>query len=455
MFELRFNNFRGFHYQEFVGIRPITLLVGENSSGKSSFLAGLKYILDFISGNEEASFNKDPFQLGTFQQISHYRGGKAGRAHEFEISLRMDIARHAMRRRRQRAELPATESVIFSIHFSNLESQAVITSASLTSGGGSLVVGADQERVTLEYINREGDVFPLEDTHSFPRVARTEFARYWPFVLRDLRYRLMRSESDEQETLFPEESGKRISALLELAEGLSFSLSEKVEATSAIRTKPRRTYTPGTEIRDGEGSHVPFEMAKLYRAKNKEGWRKLKSSIENFGEISEMFRTVEIKSFGKTASDPFQIQFSSEGPRTNLVDLGYGTSQILPILYLISTGTRNSTHVIQQPEVHLHPKAQAALGEYFIRSYKRTGQKFVLETHSDFIVDRIRNAILKGVVQPEEVSLLFFQRERLETRAVQVDFDENGEPLKAPKGYRDFFAREQLRMLGIEDAYDN
>ena len=86
-FELGFSDFRGFHQQTPVPIRPITILVGENSSGKSSFLAGLKYVRDFFQMSGEPSFNGDPFQLGTFEQIAHNRGGRAGRAREFKIRM--------------------------------------------------------------------------------------------------------------------------------------------------------------------------------------------------------------------------------------------------------------------------------------------------------------------------------------------------------------------------------
>lgn len=454
MFEVSLKNFRGFRNQKFVSVRPITLLVGENSAGKSSFLAALKYLMDFASGDEGASFNKDPFQLGTFQQISHYRGGKAGRAREFELGIRKNVVRRPFRRR-PNTELAEPQEVTFSITFSSSESHAVVSSVELLSNGQGLRIKLDQERLTIEYINPQGKVFSMEDTRSLPRIARADFPRYWPFILRDLQIRLSRKADDEQIALFVEASPDRIAEIVELAESFSSSLREQVEATSAIRTKPLRTYTPGLETRNGEGSHVPFEMAKLYRTRNKEGWKKLKDSIEEFGQMSEMFRKIEIKSFGSSASDPFQIQFSTEGPRTNLVDLGYGTSQVLPILYLIATGTKYRTQFIQQPEVHLHPKAQAALGEYFVQSFKRTGQKFVLETHSDFIVDRIRNAIYRREIQPEDVSLIFFERVRLETCAMEIVLDENGEPTAPPEAYRDFFAREQLRVLGVDDANDN
>jgi predicted ATPase len=221
------------------------------------------------------------------------------------------------------------------------------------------------------------------------------------------------------------------------------------EATSAIRTKPLRTYTPGFESRDGEGSHVPFEMANLFRAKNKDPWKKIKSSIDSFGLSSEMFKEISIKSFGLNTSDPFQIQFSSDGPKTNIVDLGYGTSQVVPIIYSVAVSPANSLFLIQQPEVHLHPKAQAALGSFFVDSYVDEKKEFILETHSDFIVDRIRNAILQGRISRQDVSILFFERRRLDNSITEIALDDKGFPTDPPEQYRAFFIDEQLRIMGM------
>lgn len=441
MYEIALKDFRGFHSTNFVEIRPITLLIGENSAGKSSFLAALKFALDFIAADEEPSFNKDPFQLGTFQQIAHYRGGKAGRAREFRISIRASVTP----RRRVKA-VPAT----FVLSFTNADSQATIESIGVSGGNGeTLVARIEGDRLGLSLDTGSREPLILSKEESFPRVFRTEFARYWPFLLRELRYRIQRSSRDGPELPLDNDADERAASLGELAQALSTHLRGRVEATSAIRTKPLRTYTPGTEVRDGEGSHVPFEMAKLYRARSKEAWRRIKTSIEEFGKTSDMFRELNIKAFGKSASDPFQLQFSYEGPKTNIVDLGYGTSQVLPILYDVSSAPDGTKFLIQQPEVHLHPRAQAALGSYFVDSYKRHRKHFILETHSDYVVDRVRQAIAAGNLLTSDVSILFFERRRLENIITRIELDTDGKPVDAPQNYRSFFIDEQMRLLGL------
>jgi hypothetical protein len=66
-----------------------------------------------------------------------------------------------------------------------------------------------------------------------------------------------------------------------------------------------------------------------------------------------------------------------------------------------------------QPEVHLHPRAQAASGSFFVRLAKEERKQFVIETHSDYLVDRIRIDIAEGLISHLDVSVLFFERSQL------------------------------------------
>lgn len=450
-FDLSLQEFRGFHFQGYVPVRPITILVGENSAGKTSFLAGLKYIQDFLSERAEPSFNSDPFQLGTFDQISHFRGGRGGRASEFSISLRQTV----VMRKSRTSDISGNFPVELKLYFSSVEAHAAVTKAQIFSESFGLEAAIVSEGIQTTYIGENGERYLFDEPSSIPPVATLEFARYWPFIFREIRFRLRRRAGSQQELFSSSESiaifENKMAMLSELADGLSRRTSGVIEATSAIRTRPQRTYTPGTEHEDGEGSHVPYEIAKRYRARgrDREGWTSLKRTIEDFGAHSGMFKEIYVKSFGQTASDPFQIQFSSGGPRTNLVDLGYGASQVLPILYSIATGKRGGYFLVQQPEVHLHPQAQAALGQFIVESQINTGIQFVLETHSDFIVDRVRNAIANGLIKKDDVSILFFERNRLENNVTEIRLDDMGEPVNPPQSYRSFFIGEQMKVLGL------
>jgi len=445
MYEISFNDFRGFREQNFVKVRPLTVLVGENSSGKSSFLAGLKYALDLLKYGSEPSFNDDPFQLGTFQQIAHYRDGKGNETNEFRISIKAE-AKIVPSHSRKKNEIIPFE---LNISFNDSESQAVISSIKFSSGSDTLQMAKSPDGIRIYHIGRRGKRTSLNSEMPFPLKQFELPGMLFHFLEYSFRFERFGRNKDSEG---PDEKIKNsMIRLTRITNALRYTFNENVRATSAIRTKPSRTYTPGSESQDSEGTHVPFEIAKLYRrrAKNSAEWQSFKSSIEGFGSASGMFKEISVKSFGITTSDPFQLQLSLDGPKTNIVDLGYGTSQILPILHDVFRAPEGSRFLIQQPEVHLHPKAQAALGQYFVEAFVDDGKNFVIETHSDFILDRIRNSISEKKISVNDVSVLFFRRRHLENEIIPIDLDDMGDPVSPPDDYRSFFIDEQLKILGV------
>ena len=104
--------------------------------------------------------------------------------------------------------------------------------------------------------------------------------------------------------------------------------------------------------------------------------------------------------------------------------------------------------LLQQPEVHLHPSAQAALGSLFCQIASPVCQ-LVVETHSDHLMDRIRMDVRDGVtdLKPSDVSILFFERQDLDVRIYSLRIDEEGNILDAPDGYRSFFMEEITRSM--------
>lgn len=444
MYEIALTDFRGFHAQDYVEIRPLTVLVGENSAGKSSFLAAIKFSIDAMSDYGFPSFNNDPFQLGTFQQIAHFRGGKAGRAKEFHLSIKKNVS-HSHSKERSKIE-----NVNVNLTFMEDDAAAVARDVTIYSSLGNMLMSTDSKKRNMEYVDPTGKSHIFDILNKRRSLTVNDLSVYWRFAVQEILFRTispgMQSEGDSASAA--EQAYMR--SFVSLIEKFSRDFSGHVEATSAIRTKPHRTYTPGTQSKDSEGSHVPYEIAALYRSKGSDTWVKTKKIIEDFGRSSEMFRKIEVRSFGSSPSDPFQIQFSLMGPKVNLVDLGYGTSQILPLLHLVANSSGNTTLLIQQPEVHLHPRAQAALGEFFSSSMKTNGVKYVIETHSDFLVDRIRQAVSKKIINEKDVSILFFERRKLENVITRIELDSYGEPVDPPENYRRFFIGEQMRNLGID-----
>ena len=150
---------------------------------------------------------------------------------------------------------------------------------------------------------------------------------------------------------------------------------------------------------------------------------------------------------GKHLTDPFQIQVSVAGPPANLTDVGYGVSQALPVVVQSVLRSKRSIYLLQQPEVHLHPRAQAALGTFFANLVFRGDRTFVVETHSDHLVDRVRYEIAQGRIPANQVIILFFDKPKLETEVTSIELDDQGNVVNAPPSYRRFFLEEELKLF--------
>ena len=106
--------------------------------------------------------------------------------------------------------------------------------------------------------------------------------------------------------------------------------------------------------------------------------------------------------------------------------------------------------LLQQPEVHLHPRAQAALGSLFC-NLAASGKQIIVETHSDYILDRARMDIRDGKtdLKPDDISVLYFERDELDVNIHSIRMDEDGNFWDAPPGYRRFFDVETRRYIGL------
>ena len=190
-----------------------------------------------------------------------------------------------------------------------------------------------------------------------------------------------------------------------------------------VRSKPKRTYDfINSESYDSEGSDIPMLLMRLYNKAPKE-LEKLRKKLVEFGKISGLFSNIKVESYGNM-NDPFRIHFQIKNVQSNIRDTGYGISQILPILVRLFRSSDDSHFLLQQPEVHLHPKAQAALSSLFIETIKTSGKSFLIETHSDYMVDRARIEIRKGNIPPDQVSLIYFESLKDRVQVHNISFDE-------------------------------
>ena len=433
---------RCFYGDHTIPIKPITVFLGENSTGKSTLLALERLAWDVAYGDpREDIFNQDPFLLGAYDQIASYRGGKAGRAKSFKIGLSISF----VAKTRQSIECKIIGK------FEPIGGQPALVEWVLSCGELS---------VTIKFKEEEKDTIIIQSSLGTAQGSTRYSVRRHPMsVLMDLAFF---SRADPRNTGVEIQAtskslaevllDKDVKTLNEIYQRLGRGRrmeSARPYAFSPIRTEPKRTYDPVSDQPQPEGTHVPMVLAKTY-ASNKSGWEKLRQSMVDFGKSSGLFDDITIRRKGAKESDPFQIAIKLAGPAFNLVDVGYGVSQVLPIVVDVLRGAPGRSYLLQQPEVHLHPRAQAELATFLMALAKHDGKTFVVETHSDYFVDRIRQNIKEaGTLKADDVSLIYLEKTKKGVRTYPISLDDQGNLLDVPATYRKFFLDEEKRLLGL------
>ena len=136
----------------------------------------------------------------------------------------------------------------------------------------------------------------------------------------------------------------------------------------------------------------------------------------------------------------------------NIADVGIGVSQVLPVVVALIAANPGQLVYLEQPELHLHPRAQVALAQVLTDAAKR-GVRVVVETHSSLLLLGIQTLIAEGDLSPELVKLHWFSRnEDGVTEVSSADLDDVGTYGEWPEDFADVSLNAQSRFL---DAVDN
>ena len=216
-----------------------------------------------------------------------------------------------------------------------------------------------------------------------------------------------------------------------------------------IRTKPKRTYDAYKVDFSPEGDHTPYIIRKILDQTSES--KEFSNFISRIGKESGLFEKVTVKKYGKLPTAPFELQIILGKKELSVCCVGYGVSQSLPVIVELFMRSSGQWFAIQQPEVHLHPKAQAALGDLFFKSAVSDNKKFLIETHSDYTIDRFRmNYRKKNKKVLPKSQIIFFERDRDVNKAYRIQIEEKGElPVDQPAGYRKFFIKEEMKILDL------
>jgi predicted ATPase len=132
-----------------------------------------------------------------------------------------------------------------------------------------------------------------------------------------------------------------------------------------------------------------------------------------------------------------------------LPDVGFGVSQILPVLADCAMLPEGSTLLLEQPEIHLHPFAQAALADILIDAIKDRKLQIIVESHSEHLLRRIQRRIAREVIHRDDVALYFCHLENGSSAIEELDVDAYGNIRNWPT---DFFGDEMGELADMTVA---
>lgn len=421
-------NVRCFHKKHSFPFPKILLLVGENSTGKSTLMASIRYAWDICNKIAVPNFNEEPFLLGTYDQIATHRGGNIGRSKYFKIGFENKPYNKSKNTARVCAEFRAIDS-----------QPELITWQYKYGKFGFRIDYPQNDEITI--FSPKGEQI-IKD---FPMAIAEQYSL--PNMINFLSFYFTQFRKGKRKNIISNRDLKTIEDTYRI---LNKEFGTRPYAIAPIRTRPQRTYDPLKDTPNPEGAHVPMTLAR-YLPSHKKIWMDYYNAIKKFGQASGLFSDLQVKRMGRKSSDPFQLRIKIKGPSFNLSDVGYGVSQVLPILVDSISKPNNTTFLLQQPEVHLHPKAQAELASLLYTLAKHDSKRFIIETHSDYFVDRIRMDIRDGnVINQNDIRILYFSRNGSQVDCIELELDKNGNYKEVPENYRQFFLDEQLNLLSGE-----
>jgi predicted ATPase len=416
---LRAENFKSWKDTGDLRLGRLTGLFGTNSSGKTSILQILpllKQTAEYSDRNRvlHTGIVDSPVYLGTLPEILHGHRRDAALRFSFTWDISANPASsggpHLLERLFNAREMTFRNSIV-----------------------------VNEERPTVEFFDYEfagqhvgmrreagvEEIYKL--THSGDRVEE-EFLRN-PKLLRSsvksYGFPLEAREYSRDTTLLPS---------LQLAFENFF---EGVHYLGPLRSHPLRAYEWGGE-RPADAGWDGEDAIPALLAPRKELTERAEATVRILRWLQEMGLA---QSFALKAVDDartlyqFRIKTTSAATEVLLPDVGFGVSQILPVLVNCAILPEGSILLLEQPEIHLHPFAQAALADVLIDAITNRNLQIIVESHSEHLLRRIQRRIAREALKPEDTALYFCHLENGTSGIETLDVDPYGNIRNWPKNF--------------------
>ncbi|MBN1961386.1 MAG: AAA family ATPase [Deltaproteobacteria bacterium] len=395
--KIAIKGFKSIGSEQSIDIRPLTILAGANSSGKSSFMQPLLLLKQTLEspGDPGALLLDGPnvrFTKG--EQVLSANLNKKTRTRVFSIKITL------------------LEGATFELVFCYKKSK-----------------GFDLEKMSFRK-----DVIKAQITK---KMSIDDILKILPPYLLELVNKVIKIKGDiqwqvERKRCFFDLSllinHKKINDIFYNLPSISNSnilipLIEDVIHLPGLRGNPSRTYprTAGGPFFPGTfEEYVASVIAEWQSNGGKSKLKQLAKDLETMG----LTWKVRAESIDDTQVELMvgRLGHSSKGGAQDLVsiaDVGFGVSQALPVLVALLAARPGQLVYLEQPEIHLHPLAQRKLAGIFCEAVKR-GVVAVIETHSSILLREIQTLIAKNKLNKEDVAMHWLQRNKYGETCVQT-----------------------------------
>ncbi len=432
--KINIENFKCYEKIEF-DTSKITLLTGANSSGKSSLLYS---VLGPIQSREfpfQFSPNGKYIKMGDFEEIIHNHDKTKSIKLEFEHSENHEIVTTFWKNNHLN-NLPVLESLISKSDYYSLE----ITKNRKYNLRFEYFVNNDPHHQlrSPEMINKF-----MEIIESSAPVSEESSLLWSKFKKPKFKIEFKFSDFNEMDKMIEEHGNYYLSSFIRSIKKVFNDFDDKINFISSFRLYPERTYyeTSKIDLKVGKfGENYEDQIISWETQKSPE-YKELISILKDLDLLHE------IKS-KRLDGGRFEILIRSkkDGVWSSLNDVGFGISQFLPIIVADLQLGKNSTLFIAQPEIHLHPKIQAQFADYLVKQIIDNKKKYIIETHSEYLLNRIRLAIVKKTIEETDVKTYFIDNNGKSAKSFDIVFKTNGQIKNAPKSFFDTYMLDVMNI---------
>lgn len=397
-----------------ITLAPVTLLLGTNSSGKSSLIQSLLLLKQTVESSDRTihlnlggDASTDLFNFGDFKGIC-----KQG-AKDRHFSIGFSFKRVG-RERRERVgcgrfaasygQTSAGSPVIKELRLQDSEDGHCFRIEREMRGAFSVFVDEAWDE-TSEPLGKSRDYAPKRSI---------DFSRPAIGLLGD--------------------NGSRV-------EDISLAIERELEALTylgPLRRQPERDYVwnkgkPGKIDVDGHHAiDALLASALLHRPKSPERDRTL-NSVSTWLRKMNLADRLKVHQLGH--SNRYEVVIDSQAVSANLRDVGIGVSQVLPVLTAAFFGPSGSSVVLEEPEIHLHPLAQSLLAELFVEVSRERNIQFIVETHSEHLFRRMQTLMARRTIEPKHCAMYFVERDQEGSHLRRLALDDYGRVKNWPEQF--------------------